>query len=100
MTNEPHDPHEQSLVPELLQAWQALGEELFADGEVITVPKLAIIRDKVTLFAIDLALTKHDGNITRAAHDLRTSRRQIRDKLKAASRYPWQPLRSLEFTVT
>lgn len=91
MTNDPSESQEQSHVSEILQAWKRIGEELFADGEIITVPKIVIVRAKAELFAIEVALTKHNGNITCASKDLDTSRRAIRDKLKKAIRYPWHP---------
>ena len=62
------------------------------DGEIITVPKIAIVRARAELFAIEVALTKHNGNITCASKDLDTSRRAIRDKLKKANHYPWRPM--------
>ena len=91
--------NEQSQISELLQAWQAIGESLFADGDTIMVPKLALMRATVELFTIEVALTKRKGNLTHAANDLGTSRRVIRDKLKAVKRYPWSPIALLEFSV-
>lgn len=100
MTNDRSESQEQSHVSEILQAWKMIGEELFADGEIITVPKIAIVRAKAELFAIEVALAKRNGNITYASQDLDTSRRVIRDKLKKANRYPWRPMWSLELSAT
>lgn len=99
MDNESPEQQEQSQVSEILQAWKDLGEELFADGEIITVPKLVTVRSKAQLLAIEIALTKHNGNISQAAKALDTSRRALRDKLKLANRYPWHPLWALELSA-
>lgn len=99
MTDNAAEPQEQSQVSEILQSWKSLGEELFADGDIIIVPKVAIVRMHVDLFAIEVALTKHNGNITHASQDLDMSRRAIRDKLKKANRYPWRPMWSMEFSA-
>ena len=100
MTHARHEHQEQSQVLEILQAWQRLGEELFANGDTIIGPKLATVRAKVVLFAADVALTKHDGNLTHASQELGTSRRALRDKLKEADRYPWQPAWTHEHSAT
>lgn len=100
MANQPSENPEQSQVSEILQTWKSLGEEMFADGELIIVPKLAIVRVQAELFAIEVALAKRNGNFTHASRDLDTSRRAIRDKLKRANRYPWHPTWSLVFSAT
>jgi DNA-binding NtrC family response regulator len=102
MTDEPieQQEEEQSHVSDILQAWQDIGEGHFADGETIVVPKIKAIRASAELFAIDVALTVRNGNLTHAANDLGTSRRSIREKLKAANRYPWNPIWPLGLTVS
>lgn len=91
---------EQTQAVDILQAWRDIGEGLFVDGDAIVVPKIEQVRLAAELFALEIALTLCNGNITHAANDLKTSRRAIRDKLKKAKRHPWRPMWSLELTAS
>ena len=97
--NDHDDPTHPPTVTELLQLWVNLGEQLFADGTQITIPRLATVRIIAELFAIELALTIKDGNLTHATDALVMSRRSARERLKDANRYPWSPHESLKFSV-
>lgn len=100
MSDNEHDEPLPSLTTTvLLQRWIDLGEALFTDGETIVLPTLKTVRMAVDLFAVELALTVRNGNMTHAAQDLAVSRRSIRDRIQRANRYPWPLNQSLEFSV-
>lgn len=51
-------------------------------------PIRAAVREARRAAAV-IAMVRHGGNVTRAAQALGTSRRSLRDTLKAAGLYPW-----------
>lgn len=70
---------------EALVAWMIVGFRLFS---VQRSPSLAEVRREAECAAMVIAMPRC-GSITQAADHLRTSRRALRDKLKAAGLYPW-----------
>lgn len=53
------------------------------------VPPVRVLMREARRVAVVVAMHRHDGNLTRAATALGTSRRVLRDTLKAAGLYPW-----------
>ncbi|MCA9709114.1 MAG: hypothetical protein KDK70_24940 [Myxococcales bacterium] len=66
-----------------LAAWALAGLQLFS-GDLPTSREVVKVARRIVLLA---ALARYDGNITRMAEALETSRRALRDQLKAADLY-------------
>jgi DNA-binding protein Fis len=54
------------------------------------VPAMGLALGEAERVVLALAMLRHDGNITRVARMLGTSRRTVRESLKAAGLYPWR----------
>jgi len=67
-------------------AWCMTGLAVFAHGEP---PIITRVRTEARRLALSLAMLRSKGNITNAAQALGTSRKALRDGLRAAGLYPW-----------
>lgn len=53
------------------------------------VPSIRVMMKEARRIAVVVAMHRHDGNLSRAATALGTSRRVLRETLKTAGLYPW-----------
>ena len=67
--------------------WCLVGLGLFADRT--TLPTARDCTTEAAGMLAGLAMHRFDGNITRAAEALKTSRRALRERLRVCGMYPW-----------
>lgn len=75
-------------------AWALVGLHVFArpvdqDHSGSRIPTIRAAGREARLVAIVVAMLRHRGNLSRAAKALETSRRALREHLKAEGLYPW-----------
>lgn len=63
-------------------------------------PPIRVMVNAARGAAVAIAMLRHDGNLTRAAKSLGTSRRALREALKQAGLYPWGGAPAIDTTST